>query len=310
MTTVAAEPPIGTIARTQTQAGVSTRIVRSLNGGIPRIVVWVLALLWTIPTLGFFISSIRPEAQIKSEGWWHWFANPSETTLDNYRTALETKQNGEPISHYFFNTVVITVPSVVISITIAAFAAYAFSWMHFKGRDPLFLFVLALLVVPLQMCLIPLLRFFTSDWYPNAMEGVPTVWVAHAIFGMPICIFLLYNFIASLPRELIEAARVDGAGHLSTFGRIVVPLSVPVLASITIFQFIWIWNDLLVAKVFAGRQTNHPMTSAILAMTGDRGQDWHLLTAGGFIMIVVPLIVFLSLQRFFVRGLLAGAVKG
>jgi alpha-glucoside transport system permease protein len=142
------------------------------------------------------------------------------------------------------------------------------------------------------------------------MEGVPTVWMAHAIFGMPICIFLLYNFVASLPRELIEAARVDGAGHLATFGRIVVPLSVPVLASITIFQFIWIWNDLLVAKVFAGRQTNHPMTSAILAMTGDRGQDWHLLTAGGFIMIVVPLIVFLSLQRFFVRGLLAGAVKG
>jgi alpha-glucoside transport system permease protein len=310
MTTVAAEAPVGALDQTESGPGVATRIVRSLNGGIPRIVVWMLALLWTIPTLGFFISSVRPEDKIKSEGWWHWFANPTELTLDNYRTAVKFNQNGEPLSHYFFNTVVITVPAVVISITIASFAAYAFSWMHFKGRDPLFLFVLALLVVPLQMCLIPLLRFFTSKWYPDAMEGIPTVWVAHAIFGMPICIFLLYNFIASLPRELMEAARVDGAGHLAIFGRIVVPLSVPVLASITIFQFIWIWNDLLVAKVFAGRQTNHPMTSAILAMNGDRGQDWHLLTAGGFIMIIVPLAVFLLLQRFFVRGLLAGAVKG
>jgi len=306
-----ATDPVGSLAGTTTGPKVSTRVVRNIDrGGIGKYFVWLLAAIWTIPTLGLFISSLRPEAKIKSDGWWNWFLHPTEMTLENYRTALETNQNGRPLSHYFFNTIQITVPGALIPIIIGAFAAYAFSWMEFKGRDTLFLFVLALLVVPLQMCLIPLLKFFSGPLYPNVLEGVPTVWFAHAIFGMPICIFLLRNFIGSLPREVIEAARVDGAGHLMIFARLVLPLSVPALASLAIFQFLWVWNDLLVAKVFAGRQINHPMTSAILAMTGDRGQDWHLLTAGAFVMMIVPLIVFLSLQRYFVRGLLAGSVKG
>lgn len=311
MSIVASTEPMGPLAETAATAKVSTRAVRNIDsGGIGKYFVWLLAAVWTIPTLGLFISSLRPEAKIKSDGWWNWIAHPMELTLDNYRTALDTNQNGQPLSHYFFNTIQITIPGALIPIIIGAFAAYAFSWMEFKGRDTLFLFVLALLVVPLQMCLIPLLKFFSGPIYPDALEGVPTVWFAHAIFGMPICIFLLRNFIGSLPREVIEAARVDGAGHLTIFTRLVLPLSVPALASLSIFQFLWVWNDLLVAKVFAGRQTNHPMTSAILAMTGDRGQDWHLLTAGAFVMMVVPLIVFLSLQRYFVRGLLAGSVKG
>ncbi|HWL44052.1 MAG TPA: carbohydrate ABC transporter permease [Ilumatobacter sp.] len=304
--------PVGQLAdpAVSTRPGFSTRVVRSLDGGVGKLAVWLLAALWTIPTLGLFISSIRPQQEIRTNGWWNWITDPSQTTFDNYRRVLDTRQNGRPLSHYFFNTIQIAIPGALIPIIIGAFAAYAFSWMHFKGRDTMFLFVLALLVVPLQMCLIPLLRFFTGPFYPDALQGIPMVWFAHSIFGMPICIFLLRNFIGSLPGEVIEAARVDGAGHLTIFTRLVLPLSVPALASLSIFQFLWVWNDLLVAKVFAGRQTNHPMTSAMLNMVGDRGQDWHLLTAGGFVMMIVPLIVFLSLQRYFVRGLLAGSVKG
>ena len=287
-----------------------TKIARGISSPIGRVAVWLLAALWTVPTIGLLISSFRPEREIKTDGWWNWFKDPTNVTLDNYSGVLSNKVNGHPFSDFLWNTVRIAIPAAIIPIVIAAFAAYAFSWMKFKGRDWLFVMIVGLMVVPLQMCLIPLLRFFGGDFFPDALEGVTTVWIAHAIFGMPLAIFLLKNFIGSLPSEVIEAARVDGASHLTIFTRLVLPLSVPALASLGIFQFLWVWNDLLVAKVFGGGAENQPMTFAMVDMVGNKGNEWQLLTAGAFITMIVPLIVFLSLQRYFVRGLLAGSVKG
>jgi alpha-glucoside transport system permease protein len=287
----------------------ATKVARKAASPLGRVFVWTIAALWTVPTMGLLISSFRPETDIKTTGWWTFFRNPS-VTLDNYKGVLDNKVGGIPFSDFFWNTVRIAIPAAIIPISIAAFAAYAFSWMKFKGRDILFVMVVGLMVVPLQMCLIPLLQFFGGDFFPDQLEGVTTIWIAHAIFGMPLAIFLLKNFIGSLPSEVIEAARVDGASHMTIFMKIVLPLSVPALASLAIFQFLWVWNDLLVAKVFGGGAENQPMTFAMVDMVGNKGNEWQLLTAGAFVTMIVPLIVFLSLQRYFVRGLLAGSVKG
>ncbi|CAB4568746.1 MAG: ABC transporter permease subunit [Actinobacteria bacterium] len=310
MTTTTPDVPLLAPATTKDETPLMTKVADATSKGPGKYVVWLIAAFWTIPTLGLLISSFRPEDDIKSTGWWTWFTEPGNVTFENYSTVLQDKVGGRPFSEFFWNTVQIAIPGAIIPITIAAFAAYALSWMNFKGRDALSVFIVALMVVPLQMCLIPLLRFFSSDFFPEALDGVPSIWIAHAIFGMPLAIFLLKNFIGSLPREVIEAARVDGASHMSIFVRIVMPLSVPALASLAIFQFLWVWNDYLVAKVFGGGAANQPMTWALIDMVGNRGNEWQLLTAGAFIAMVVPLIVFLSLQRYFVRGLLAGSVKG
>ncbi len=286
-----------------------SKIAKNLSSKKGSIIVWLIAALWTVPTFGLLVSSFRPETQIKTSGWWFFFSDPS-VTLDNYRGVLDNKVGGQPFTEFFLNSIKITVPGAVIPIFLAAFAAYAFSWMKFWGRDWIFVGVVALMVVPLQMTLIPLLRFFNSDFFPDKANGIPAIWLAHSIFAMPLAIFLLKNFIGSLPSEVIEAARVDGASHMVIFMRIVLPLSVPALASIGIFQFLWVWNDLLVAKVFGGGAKNQPMTFAMVDMVGSKGNEWQLLTAGAFVTMIVPLIVFLSLQRFFVRGLLAGSVKG
>ena len=310
----ASTPIVGVIADplAKPKLATSTKIARGITKktGSPmgRVLVWVLALLWTIPTFGLLISSFRPETDIKTTGWWQAFST-REFTLDNYKGVLEFKQNGRPFGDFFWNSLAITIPGSIIPIVIASFAAYALSWMKFPGRDKIFVGIVALLVVPLQMCLIPLLQFFTSDWSPLD-GGVPQIWVAHTIFAMPLAIFLLRNFIGTLPGEVIEAARVDGATHMTIFTRIVLPLSVPAIASIAIFQFLWVWNDLLVAKVFGGGAKNAPITAALNEMVGSKGNDWQLLTAGAFVSVIVPLIVFLSLQKYFVRGLLAGSVKG
>ena len=288
-----------------------TKMAKATSTGPGKYIVWLIAAVWTVPTMGLLISSFRPEDDIKTTGWWTWFSEPGNVTFSNYSTVLQDQVGGQPFSTFFWNTVQIAIPGAVIPIAIASFAAYALSWMTFKGRDVLSVFIVALMVVPLQMCLIPLLRLFSSDTFEKLpLEGIPSIWLAHAIFGMPIAIFLLKNFIGSLPSEVIEAARVDGASHMSIFLRIVVPLSVPALASLAIFQFLWVWNDLLVAKVFGGGARNQPMTFALVDMVGNKGNEWQLLTAGAFITMIVPLIVFLSLQRYFVRGLLAGSVKG
>ena len=221
-----------------------TKVAKKLGSPVGRAAVWMLAALWTVPTMGLLISSFRPEDDIKSTGWWTWFTEPTNVTLENYSGVLENKVNGLPFSDFFWNTVRIAIPAAVIPIVIAAFAAYAFSWMKFKGRDLIFVLIVGLMVVPLQMCLIPLLQFFGSSYFPDALEGTPTIWIAHAIFGMPLAIFLLKNFIGSLPSEVIEAARVDGASHMTIFVRIVLPLSVPALASLAILQFLWVWKKM------------------------------------------------------------------
>jgi alpha-glucoside transport system permease protein len=290
----------------------------SLSSRWGKVLVYTLVVLWTIPTFGIFISSFRPEIDVKTSGWWHWFTNPS-VTLDNYDAVLSSSSGGDNLSHFFINSLVITIPSVILSIGIATLAAYAFSWMQFPGRDWLFVGTVAMLMVPLQMALIPMLQLlvrgqvFGVHILPldrfDITNGVYGVWFAHVCFGMPFCIFILKNFVSGLPKDIVEAARVDGADHLTIFWRLIVPLSVPAIAALAIFQFMWIWNDYLVALIFTSRD-NAPITKQLAQLTGTRGQSWHLLTAAGMVSMILPIIVFFSLQRYFVRGLLAGAVKG
>jgi alpha-glucoside transport system permease protein len=296
---------------------VGRSVAASLSSRRGRYIVYAIVFFWTIPTFGLLISSIRPELEVKTTGWWRVIDNP-KFTFANYDAVLSSAPGNDNLWKFFLNSAKITLPATVISIGIAALAAYAFSWMKFKGRDWLFVGVIAMLMVPLQMGLIPLLQLFTGGAhigdvtifpYLHLNSKVAAVWIAHTCFGMPFCIFILKNFISSLPREVIEAARVDGAGHVTVFTRLVLPLSLPAIASLGIFQFMWIWNDLLVGKVFGGSD-NLPLIAKLADLSGTRGQSWHLLTAAAFVSMVVPLIVVFSLQRYFVRGLLAGAVKG
>jgi alpha-glucoside transport system permease protein len=265
----------------------------------------LLAILWTIPTLGLFITSFRPPAQISDTGWWTVFSNPS-FTFENYQNAW-AGAGGEGLSSFFLNTFVIVVPGVIIPISLALLAAYAFAWIDFKGRDILFVAVFALQVVPIQVALIPLQTIFVNFGLQNSFWPV---WISHTIFGLPLAIFLLHNFMKEIPRSIVEAARVDGAGHVKIFFVVLLPLLVPAIAAFGIFQFLWVWNDLLVALVFAPSPNLRPITAAIADLAGSRGNQWQLLSAGAFIAVVVPLAVFLGLQRYFVRGLLAGGVKG
>ncbi len=265
----------------------------------------VVATLWTIPTFGLLITSFRPEASIKSTGWWTWFTNP-EFTLENYR---ETLYGGSTsLATYFVNSLVITVPAVLIPIALASLAAYAFAWMRFPGRDTLFVMVFALQIVPIQVTMIPLLTFYTRQLQISGTFW--PIWISHTIFGLPLAIYLLHNFMSEIPRELIEAARVDGCGHVKVFFRIMLPLLTPALAAFGIFQFLWVWNDLLVGLVFGASPKVAPLTVRVAELSGTKGTEWQLLSAGGILSIIVPLVVFISLQRYFVRGLLAGSVKG
>ncbi len=276
----------------------------------------VIAVLWTVPTLGLFISSFRPEDDVKGSGWWTFFTDPS-VTLENYRQVLVGSDTD--LGTFFVNSVVITIPSVVLPITLASMAAYAFAWMRFPGRNLLFVAVFALQIVPIQVTMIPLLSLYVTPPFglpslagPEAPGGgFYTIWLSHTIFALPLAIYLLHNFMREIPAELVEAARVDGAGHVRIFTQIMLPLMVPAIAAFGIFQFLWVWNDLLVALVFGGGNLDvSPLTVRLAELSGTRGADWHLLSAGAFVSLVVPLVVFLSLQRFFLRGLLAGSVKG
>ena len=276
----------------------------------------VIAVLWTLPTAGLLISSFRPEDDIKDNGWWNSFTHP-DFTFENYRSVL--KGTDVDLATYFINTIVITIPSVLIPISLAVLAAYAFAWMKFPGRDFLFVAVFALQIVPIQVTMIPLLKLYVQPPFnlaPLAGGDAPgggfyTIWLSHSMFALPLAIYLLHNFMSQIPGELIESARVDGAGHVQIFSRIMLPLMGPAIAAFGIFQFLWVWNDLLVALVFGGGSLDvSPLTVRLAELSGTRGQDWHLLSAGAFVSLIVPLIVFLSLQRYFVRGLLAGSVKG
>ncbi|WGL53188.1 carbohydrate ABC transporter permease [Nocardioides sp. BP30] len=275
----------------------------------------VLAVVWTVPTAGLLISSFRPETDVKTTGWWHVFTSP-HFTLDNYRQVLSSGSQTD-LTGNLVNTIVITLPAVIIPIFLATMAAYAFAWMRFPAKNFLFVMVFALQIVPIQVCLIPLLKLYNKPPF-NLMPihggqnppagGLYSVWLSHTIFALPLAIFLLHNFMREIPGELVESARVDGAGHVQIFARIMLPLMMPAIAAFAVLQFLWVWNDLLVAIIFG--QSTPPLTKALTDLTGTRGQDWPLLTAGAFVSMVIPLIVFLAMQRFFVRGLLAGSVKG
>jgi alpha-glucoside transport system permease protein len=303
MTTSTAERATATDTYVPDQPGFFSRLFHLWP---VKLVILIIVIIWVLPTLGVLISSFRPPAAVESSGWWTVFAHlgSNEWTLSNYTDVLQS----EGFGNSFLNSLSVTIPATVMPITIAAFAAYGFAWMTFPGRQWLFVMVVALLVIPLQMALIPLLRLYTSI---DLNGTFPAVWLAHTGFGLPLAIYLLRNYIGSLPSSMMESASIDGASHFDTFTKLVVPLSVPVLASFAIFQFLWVWNDLLVALVFLGGQPDvRVVTLALNNLNGSRGQAWHLLTAGAFITMALPLVVFLSLQRYFVRGLTAGSVKG
>jgi alpha-glucoside transport system permease protein len=305
-------------ARQAATAGHGAGEVRR-GGWLVRIVIVVICILWLIPAVGVLITSFRSEDLVDTSGWWTAFAHPLQAgqwTLENYRSALDAGGLGNS----FLNSLAVTIPSTVIPITIAAFAAYAFSWMEFRGRYVLFVAVVGLLVVPLQMALIPILKLYVNgatiaDYvvFPELhLNGTfLAVWLAHTGFGLPLAVYLLRNYIGSLPSSIIESARIDGADHFTIFWRLIVPLSVPALAAFAIFQFLWVWNDLLVAYVFLGGTKDVQVLTLNLAnLVGSRGENWQLLTSAAFISMALPLAVFFSLQKYFVRGLTAGSVKG
>jgi len=266
-----------------------------------------LALIWMLPTAGLFITSFRPPADVGDSGWWTALAHPfnfTQYTLDNYGSVITEGGMGRA----FLNSLIITVPATLLPILLAAFAAFAFAWMKFPGRNLLFMIVVGLMVVPLQMTFIPILSTFARIRLAGTF---PAIWLAHAGYGMPLMVYLLHGFIAGLPRDLFDSAAIDGASSIKTFFRIVVPLSVPAIASVLIFQFLWVWNDLLVALIYLGGSPNvGPVTLRVANLVGSRGQDWEVLTAAAFVSMALPLVVFFSLQRYFVRGILAGSVKG
>jgi alpha-glucoside transport system permease protein len=365
-------------ARSRRRISLSTILI---NG-----ILALICLIWTIPTVGLLISSIRTRDDILTSGWWTifphrelvdvgevpipegidrsgvmeiegatgtfeefregvdtpdgrhlvWVGNRrlgrlqvqeprwttrTDFTLENYQNVLTGKEyqiqqadgsvkteRGDDMSNAFLNSLTVTVPATVIPILMAAFAAYGFAWMRFPGRRALFIVVVALLVVPLQIALVPILRDYVNL---NLNGTFLAVWLAHTGFGLPLATYLLFNYISSLPRDILESAFIDGASHFTIFTRLILPLSVPALASFAIFQFLWVWNDYLVALIFIGSKPDvQVLTMRLAEIVGSRGADWHLLTAGAFVSMVLPLIVFFSLQRFFVRGLLAGSVKG
>ena len=276
-------------------------------GWFTKIVLTVLCVAWLVPLLGVLITSFRPLDDVNSSGWWNIFVHPaqlSHLTLDNYDKALTG--NAE-MGRDFVNSLAIALPATFIPILIAAFAAYAFTFMKFWGRDVLFLTIVSLLVVPNYVAFIPVLKLYKNFDLNGTFAAV---WLAHIGFGMSLAVYILRNYMATLPGTVIESAKIDGASHFQTFFRLVLPMSTPALASFAIFQFLWVWNDLLVALIFIGPGENEPVTVGLTHLKTSLGQGWELTTAGGLVTMILPILVFLSLQRFFVRGLTAGAVKG
>jgi alpha-glucoside transport system permease protein len=264
----------------------------------------IICLIWMVPTVGLLVSSFRPPAAVSTTGWWVAFTPPFQFTLENYQKVLTTNN----MATSFVNSLFVAIPATVMPILIAAFAAYAFAWMEFPGRNLLFLGVVGLLVVPLQSTLIPVLRLFTDLGLTGSFLAI---WLAHTGYGLPFGVYLLRNFFGALPREMFESAYLDGAGPWTVFFRLVLPTSVPAIASLAIFQFMWVWNDLLVALVYLGGTPSvAPLPVTVANLVNSLGQGWQLLTAAAFISMALPLLVFFSLQRYFTHGILAGSVKG
>ncbi len=292
---------IGAIERPQTPA---QRFVRWLTNSSITFIVVVIALLWSIPTFGLFISSFRPVTLINTSGWWTGLLPSWHFTLENYQAVILQQGLGQA----FLNSLIIAIPGTLFPMLIGAFAAYAFAWMKFPGRDWIFLGIVALLVIPNQIALVPILSLFTQIGLTGKYAAV---WIVHTAFGLPFAVFLLRNFFSALPSDLMESAQIDGASAFRRFWNIIVPLSVPALASLAIFQFMWVWNDLLIALLFLGGNRDvAPMTLAVADLVGSYGEGYQLLTAAAFLSMTLPLVVFFSMQRYFIRGILAGSVKG
>jgi len=283
------------------------KLTKALSSLPLNLVIIGISLIWLLPSVGLLISSFRPENDVLSSGWWTIFQHPfdfTQYTLENYADVITAQGMGRA----FLNSLYITIPSTIIPIMVAAFAAYAFAWMEFPGRQVLFMIVVGLLVVPLQMTLIPILRVYNRLGLSGTFIGI---WLAHTGYGLPFAVYLLRNFFGGLPKDLFESAFLDGASYLTAFFRLALPLSVPALASLAIFQFLWVWNDLLVALIYlGGTERVAPLTLRLSSLVNSLGQNWHLLTAAAFVSMALPLVVFFSLQRYFVRGILAGSVKG
>ncbi|MBZ6229984.1 carbohydrate ABC transporter permease [Streptomyces olivaceus] len=278
-----------------------SRLAEAASGGVVRVFLLVVGLFWLVPTIGLLLSSLRTPQDVAASGWWEVFTKPSQLTFRSYGELLK---NGD-ITSSLLNTVAITVPATVLVVVIGALAGYAFAWMDFPGRDWWFLAVVGLLVVPVQVALIPIAELFGKIGLFGSVLGVI---LFHVGFGLPFAVFLLRNFFAEIPRELLEAARLDGAGELRLFARVVMPLGGPAIASLGIFQFLWVWNDMLVALIFSD-SGSQPITVALQTQMRQFGNNIDVLAPGAFISMVIPLAVFFAFQRQFVSGVMAGAVK-
>jgi alpha-glucoside transport system permease protein len=307
---VSARPKATTKARAVTTGGSSPKKHVVLS-----IVLGLVAVLWLLPVVGLLVTSFRTTTDALSTGWWTVFANLAKTpwTVDNYSNALsgQSSGTGTSLGGEFLNSLAVAIPATVLPLMFAAFAAYAFTFFEFRGKEIYFAVIVGLLVVPVQIALIPVLQTYKAITAATGLQitgTFPAAWIVHSAFALPLCIFIVRNYMATLPNALIEAARVDGASHFQIFWRLVIPMSIPALASFAIFQFMWVWNDYLVAYIFIGN-ANPVLQQGLLALLGQYNQGWNLVAAGAFVVVIVPLIVFLTLQRFFVRGLTAGAVK-
>jgi alpha-glucoside transport system permease protein len=277
---------------------------RGSAGPVVTTIVVVIALLWSVPTFGLFVASFRPANLVTTTGWWTGLVPPWNFTIQNYMNVIQANGLGQA----FLNSLIIAIPGTILPILLGAFAAYAFAWLRFPGRNLIYFAVVALLVVPSQIALEPVLAIFTAIGFTGQYWAV---WIAHTAFGLPFAVFLLRNFFASLPKDLMESAHIDGASSFRVFWTIVLPLSVPALASLAIFQFMWVWNDLLVSLIFLSGNPDHaPMTLTVANLVGQYGENYPVLTAASFLSMALPLVIFFSMQRYFVRGILAGSVKG
>jgi alpha-glucoside transport system permease protein len=279
------------------------RLTRIVGRAPVHIILGIIALIWLVPTIGLLITSFRPGADMRATGWWNVLVEP-RFTLANYERVI----TGEGMGQAFINSVLITIPSTILPLLIASMAAFALAWVKFPFRDTIFLVIVALLMVPVQVGFIPLVSLFRESG-TGLLTTYGAVWLAHTAFALPFGIFLLRNFFITLPRDLIEAARIDGASNWGIFRTIVVPLSVPAIAAYGIFQFLWVWNDLLMSLIYVQRNDLWPMTVEVTQLLGTYATEWSLLSAAAFLIMIVPLVVFISLQRYFVQGLLAGSVK-
>ncbi|WP_405583438.1 carbohydrate ABC transporter permease [Streptomyces sp. NBC_01092] len=291
-------PPLTVVKGEQSLGG---RLASFVSGGLVRVFLILVGLFWLVPTIGLLISSLRPPQEMTASGWWEVFSKPSQLTFESYDKLL----GNSDITDSILNTVLITVPATVLVVVIGSLAGYAFAWMEFPGRDWWFLGVVGLLVVPVQVALIPIAELFGSIGIFGSLIGVI---LFHVGFGLPFAVFLLRNFFAEIPRELLEAARLDGAGELRLFFRVVMPLGGPAIAALGIFQFLWVWNDMLVALIFTDADSQ-PITVALQTQVRQFGNNVDVLAPGAFISMVIPLVVFFAFQRQFVSGVMAGAVK-